>query len=280
MTVASVLDRRIATALLQARHALGENSEWVARHTGWSISKVSRIENCAHPVRVSDLAKLLDLYNVPARRRAAILDLADQILAAGGKPWRGPGRPPETFTAANTILEWAPLTLPRLLRTSGYAAAVLTSQARIFPRPPGAVRALVEEITAPQARFERGGLAVRALIGEPALRRQFGDQVVMRQQVERILKVPAPVSVRVLPLDSDEVPGDLPPFIHASFTALAGVPVPDEVLVPQFGGDLDRLDEEDTVWRHEMAFEEMWSAAASETESRELLAAAFDAWGD
>lgn len=283
MTVQAVLDRRIAAAILHARREAGHTGDWAASKLGWSVSKLSRIENAVIPVRVSDLTRLLALYEIPDDQRAAIIGLARQILdEGGGRSRRTPDRPsPETYTAAHTIREWSPVTVPRFLRTPAYATAVLESQTRIFPRPPGVTREMVKEITAPQSRLtRRGGLTLRALAGAPALRRPFGGPAVMRQQIEHILTAgDGAVAVRVLPLDDGGIPGDVPAFIHAQFVSLPAALVPDVVLLPQLGRVPVTIDEEDAAYRHLLAFEEMWPAAASETESRELLTAALKSWG-
>jgi transcriptional regulator with XRE-family HTH domain len=278
-----IRNRRIAAFLLHARETADLTGEQVAAKMRWSSSKLSRIENFRAPVRLEDLTCLLDLYDVRARRRAVVLDLADQILATQPPKsgWRD--RPPEDYADAHTVMEWAPVSFPRFLRTPAYATAVLESQRRIFPRPPRTVRALAAEVTGPQARLARGqGMTLRALIGEPALHRLYGDPAVMRDQARRVLDVAAHpnVAVRVLPLYSGDAPGDVPAFIHAQFTGIADAPMPDAVLLGQLAAEPVRFDDDSQTYPHAVAFGQMWEAAADEAATDGLLAAAVDAWGD
>ena len=72
----SVRERRLAAELRRARLAAELNGRQVAAATGWSPSKVSRIENGRIGVGPDDLDRLLELYGVSPEAAAQLRRLA------------------------------------------------------------------------------------------------------------------------------------------------------------------------------------------------------------
>lgn len=79
----SVRERRLAAELRRARQAAQLNGRQVAAATGWSTSKVSRIENGRIGIGPADLDRLLELYAVPPEVAAQLRRLAPDGRAHG-----------------------------------------------------------------------------------------------------------------------------------------------------------------------------------------------------
>lgn len=79
----SVRERRLAAELRRARQAAGLNGQQLAAATGWSASKVSRIENGRIGISSEDLDRLLELYEVAPDAAARLRRLAPAGRAHG-----------------------------------------------------------------------------------------------------------------------------------------------------------------------------------------------------
>ena len=79
----SVRERRLAAELRRARQAAQLNGREVAGATGWSTSKISRIENGRIGIGRDDLDRLLELYDVPPDAAAQLRRLAPDGRAHG-----------------------------------------------------------------------------------------------------------------------------------------------------------------------------------------------------
>src|SRR5690348_1898090 len=79
----SVRERRLAAELRRARQAAALNGQQVAAATGWSASKVSRIENGRIGIGPDDLDRLLELYDVAPDAAAQLRRLAPAGRAHG-----------------------------------------------------------------------------------------------------------------------------------------------------------------------------------------------------
>lgn len=79
----SVRERRLAAELRRARQAAQLTGREVAARTGWSTSKVSRIENGRIGIGADDLDRLLELYQVPPDTAALLRRLAPAGRAHG-----------------------------------------------------------------------------------------------------------------------------------------------------------------------------------------------------
>ncbi|GGZ81397.1 transcriptional regulator [Streptomyces bluensis] len=103
------------------------------------------------------------------------------------------------------IREYAAHVVPGLLQTKAYARAVLS-----VGRTLGSKEQLEERVTVRMGRQDRLGAPDRpelwVVLDEAVLRRPVGGQVVMREQLERLLEAAAEphVTVQVLPFDQGE----------------------------------------------------------------------------
>jgi transcriptional regulator with XRE-family HTH domain len=275
----SVRRRRLAAELRRLRERAGFTGEQVAERLGWSGSKVSRIETSKLGVKESDLRLLLELYRIGEPRRSEVLALA-----------REPARPASVDNAAVaayptgyaefayaeadaiSIWNWEPQVVPGLLQTESYAREVIRGWFAMFRLPPTELEARVA------ARMRRQQVLTRvqppnfsAVIDESVIRRRFGDNAIMRQQLERLAEPPGPpnVDVRVLPLDGYH-PIGAGTFIYMQFPQQHDVPFHDIVTVEQLDREILIEDVTDTNM-YRVTFERLRAEALEPDESRDLI---------
>ncbi|MER5455913.1 helix-turn-helix transcriptional regulator [Micromonospora sp. NPDC002389] len=131
---------RLGAELRQLRRGESLTLEQVCGQLGWaSTSKLSRIELGQSRPDLADVLDLLDVYQVPAPQREALIVIARD--AAAGRGWsRALGEMGERQRAyaeleagAAGIVEYQPAVLPGLLQTPAYARLRLTAAALIAP---------------------------------------------------------------------------------------------------------------------------------------------------
>src|SRR2546421_4506621 len=128
-----VRQRRVSTELRELRKNAGLTCADVAKALGTSITKISRMETGDRGLYVDDVAALLGLYRVPAKRREELLDL----VRNGSDPnwWQlKPADLPNEWrdlmaleADAVSIANFEPILVPGLLQTPEYATAVLAA---------------------------------------------------------------------------------------------------------------------------------------------------------
>lgn len=256
----SVRDPRLAVELRQLRLGLGLENQVVARRVNWSPSKLSRIESGTLGITVLDLDKLLTFYKVPPQDKQALLDFATARCAAR---FRFPGDYFSGAQDASSVIEWAPLAVPRLLQTAGYAQALLESAQPVTGMTPQDVRGM----TADQGRWQNGldgnpPLELRALFDESVLYRLVGDARVMRAQLTQLAKATAlpAVQLQVLARDSGG-PAGVAGFTCLGFQAEGRLPETTALLLDRRAGPV-REDDPDEAWRYTKAFDYLWEAAS------------------
>ena len=256
----SVRDPRLAAELRQLRLGLSLENQVVARRINWSPSKLSRIESGTLGVTVRDLGSLLTFYKVPPQDKRTLLDFAAARLTAR---FRFPGDYFSGAQEASSVIEWAPLAVPRLLQTAGYAQALLESAQPVTGMTPQDVRGM----TADLGRWQNGldgdpPLELRALFDESVLYRLVGDASVMRGQLTQLAKATALPAVRLQVL----TPGSGGPAGVAGFTCLGfraegRLPETSALLLDRRAGPV-RADDPDEAWRCAKAFDYLWEAAS------------------
>jgi transcriptional regulator with XRE-family HTH domain len=283
----SIRRRRLAAELRRLRERAGFTGEQVAERLGWSGSKVSRIETSKLGVKEADLRLLLELYRVGEPRRSEVLALA-----------REPARPASVDNAAIaaypagyaefayaeaeaiSIWNWEPQVVPGLLQTESYAREVIRGWFAMFSLPPTELEARVAE------RMRRQQLLTRdqppdfsAVIDESVIRRRFGDNTVMRQQLDRLAASSdlANVEVRVLPLGGYH-PIGAGTFIYMQFSQQYDVPFHDVVTVEHLDREYLIEDATDTN-KYRVTFERLRAEALEPNESHDLIVrAAEEIW--
>jgi len=188
----TVLRILLGTQLRRLREARGITAQEAARAIRGSESKISRIELGRTSVREVDIIDLLSLYGIadPAEREE-LLTLAGQANQPG---WWHQYQDvlPSWFQAyigleesAESIRSYDSQFIPGLLQTEEYAAAVLAFGEFTLEE----VERLVYLRKERQRRFHSGGLRLRAIVDEIALRRRVGSAEIMRAQLDHLYEV-------------------------------------------------------------------------------------------
>lgn len=69
---------RLASELRRLRRLARLTGRDVATRLGWSVAKLSRIENGQTRVKIADLHRFMDLYKVPGPDRADLIALGEE----------------------------------------------------------------------------------------------------------------------------------------------------------------------------------------------------------
>ncbi|MDX3231986.1 helix-turn-helix transcriptional regulator [Streptomyces sp. ME19-01-6] len=235
----AVRRRKLGAELRRLRDLAGLTSGEAARRVGWHQSKVSRLETGSSGARPSDVARLLDVYEVADPELRALLEA---LCGGGASDPEGSRRgwwyayrdllPPayrdfislESEASAASTLETT--VVPGLLQTPDYARAVTRAALPDLLLPQ--VDTLVEVRIARQSVL-RGArpLRLHAVLDEAALRREVGGPGVMAAQLRHLAEVAALPQVRlqVLPFSAGMPIGITGPFIIFSFSHITDLDV-------------------------------------------------------
>ncbi len=274
----SVGGRRLAAELRRLREHAGLTGEEVSQRLGWSGSKLSRIELHRIGVKQADLRRLLALYGVDESYRDELLALARESKQRG-LPQKAAARFPVATYAfaeaeAESVWNWEPQVVPGLLQTPEYARAVRELWHRMFPSPPAEIDRWVEVRLLRQQVLKRDPpLQLSVVIDESVLRRRFGDEAVMRQQLEHLLdaaELPN-VGVQICPLDRDRPSLPIGAFSYMQFPQVHDVPLHDIVSIENLEGNYD-LEDENETFKYRVAFEYLVAESLDPAASRALIA--------
>jgi len=212
-----VRQRRVSTELRELRKNARLTCADVAKALGTSVTKISRMETGERGLYVDDVAALLGLYHVPAKRREELLDL----VRNGGEPnwWQlKPADIPDEWrdlialeAAAVAIANFEPLVVPGLLQTSEYAAALTRGIDDELSE--NQVSALVATRMGRQTLLsKRGSPTLFAIVDEMVLRRPIGEPGVMQRQRRHLLSSAQRPNIKLQVL----------PFLAGATPALGG----------------------------------------------------------
>lgn len=276
----SVGGRRLAAELRRLREHARLTGEEASQQLGWSGSKLSRIERHHIGVKQADLRAILTLYGVDESHRDELLALARE----SSKRSR-PGRVASSFppvekyaraeAEAESVWNWEPLVVPGLLQTPEYARAVVELWLGMFPGPASETNRRLEARLLRQQVLNRDPpLELSVVMEESVLRRRFGDNAVMRRQLERLVKASElpNVEVRIYPLEGDNPPLPTVAFSYMQFQQVHEVPLHDIVSVELLEGTHELEDEEET-YQYRIAFEYLMNRALDPAQSRSLISA-------
>jgi transcriptional regulator with XRE-family HTH domain len=263
--------RELGTQLRALRKEKGWTAQYVADRLEISASKVSRLETGQRGVRAQDIRALCDLYQVPGDRRQQLTE-----LAAEGKErawWQPFDLPYSTYVGleadATSIRDFALGIIPGLLQTADYATAAV--RAAEPHQPDEVVRQRVDARLARQQRIlGAGSPSFSAILDEAVLHRAVGSPLIMREQLDRLLKasyLPS-VSIRVVPFRAGALPAGNNKFIILGFDRPA---IADVVYVESLSGELV-LDHESDLKVYNNAYETLSGMAASAEQTRDLIA--------
>ncbi|MEU0659212.1 helix-turn-helix domain-containing protein [Streptomyces lavendulocolor] len=264
--------RRLSIELKKLRESHGFTCAQVGEALDWSGSKVNRMETGHGRVQPSDVDALCRFYETDDELREFLKTLARQAKTRGW--WQAPGTGvPSWFSVyigleqdISTFRQYQCEFLPGLMQTFAYAAELHHATNQLSAED--VERAL-------RVRMERQAMLARPdapdawfIVHESTLRNVIGDEVLMREQLERMLEameLPS-VTLQVLPFNAGSYPAT------GSFTML-GFPDPEDPDIVYRDGITDAiyLEGEDDVREYTRAFDKLRAAAASPRHSAQLI---------
>jgi transcriptional regulator with XRE-family HTH domain len=274
----TVRRRRLAAELRAIRESKGKSGDVVAAALKWSPSKISRYELARTGLKLREVEKLLDYYEITGSRRESLLELA---MDASQKGWW------EEFSdflspdyqqfiglehEANSIAIWHVEVVPGLLQTEAYARHIISSYNQVEPIAPGMIERLVKvRMQRQQALSREPELQLSVVLDESVLRRRIGDDRVMYEQLERLAReTERPnVTLRILRLDARHaVFGES--FVIFGFGPDNDAILQDVVSAEHLKNDFAVEGERET-YLHRIAFQMLANAALDPPASRELI---------
>jgi transcriptional regulator with XRE-family HTH domain len=266
----SVRSRQLAAELRRLREETAMTGEDVATRLGWSAAKVSRIETARNAVSTTDLATLLDLYEVPASQRERLDGLARTARQRGWWDAYADLLGPEYATLialesdAESVAWYAAQIVPGLLQTEDYAREIVRSTLLISP--PGEIERRVQVRMARQKVLtQEGPLRLSVILDEAALARQVGGPQVMRGQLTHLAQMAGRdnITVRVLPWSAGAHPAVMGEFTILKFP---GLTAPDVVYLENMTSNI-YVEREAEIFRYSLAFERLSDLALPPGES-------------
>ena len=205
----TVRRRLVAAELRGIRESKGKSGDTVAA-LKWSPSKISRYERARTGLRPRDVELLLDYYQITGPRRALLLGLAEDAAQKGW--WEEYGdslsEDYQQFIGleheAASMSIWHVDVVTGLLQTEAYARHIISSYSRVEPVPPGMIGRLVGVRLRRQQVLDRDGLQLSVVLDESVLRRRIGDELVMYEQLQRLVQAAdrPNLTLQVLPLNT------------------------------------------------------------------------------
>lgn len=273
--------RRLRFELRQFREAAQLTLDHVAREMVWSTSKIVRIENGVVGVSVNDTKALLALYGVT--EPAVVKELLGLASDSRRRMWWAKYREhvPSTFLEfvgleddASRIQHYSPFVVPGLLQTPEYARAIADND----PVMPGTAEQVDIRMNR-QGRLLGGADPPRyiAVLDESVLYRRFGDDTVLRDQLNALLDhVREPhIEVVIVPTDTVGHPGLAVGFVILEFEDPKDSPI---VFHDQAGSDVAAETPED-VARYVEVLDRLLSQGLRENSAIAVIKAARDKTG-
>ncbi|WP_069737101.1 MULTISPECIES: helix-turn-helix transcriptional regulator [unclassified Streptomyces] len=273
----TVRRRRLGAELKRLREKAGVRMEEAAERIGGDKPKISRQENGRQGVSKLEIEALLALYGVSDERlRTALTTLAREgrrkgwwaqysdILTAGFQERLS------IESDAARILAFQPMLVPGLLQTVEYATEVIRSVNKTATEEE--IDSYVEVRKSRQEIFARESPPqYLCLLDEAVLRREVGGPAVMAAQLDKILEMnnPPKLTIQVVPFAQGWHAGADGPFNVYSYPDPMDL---DVVNLEYLDGAL-YLEEDESVGRYQLAFDELRAAALTSRQSMELISA-------
>lgn len=203
----TALKRWIAFELRRLREVSGRTRQEAAARLGRTVAQIGHLETGRNLPSVGDVEVLLTWYGYPDR----IESFRDLVKRAkkGRDWWIGfADAVPDYFglflaleAAAAQLQSYDALVVPGILQTPAYAQAIIHAGAR--GQPDHEIARRVELRMARQQLVERTNepMQVWTILDEAALQRHVGGAAVMREQLERLVKLAERpnIDIQVLP---------------------------------------------------------------------------------
>jgi transcriptional regulator with XRE-family HTH domain len=273
----TVRRRRLAAELRGIRESKGKSGDAVAAALKWSPSKISRYERARTGLRPREVERLLDYYEITGPRRALLLGLAEDAAQKGWWEEHADSLSEDykQFIGleheATSMAIWHVDVVTGLLQTEEYARHIIGSYSRVEPVAPGMVGRLVRVRMRRQQVLNRDGLELSVVLDESVLKRRIGDESVMYDQLQRLVKeADRPnLTLQVLPLDAQHsVFGES--FVIFSFGQDADAMLQDVVSTEHLRSGFTLEGERDT-YLHRIAFQMLSEASLDPVASRALI---------
>jgi len=273
----TVRRRRLAAELRGIRESKGKSGDAVAAALKWSPSKISRYERARTGLRPREVERLLDYYEITGPRRELLLGLAEDAAQKGWWEEHADSLSDDykQFIGleheATSMAIWHVDVVTGLLQTEDYARHIISSYSRVEPIPPGMIGRLVRVRMRRQQVLNRDGLQLSVVLDESVLRRRIGDDAVMYDQLQQLVKeADRPnLTLQVLPLDTQHVIfGES--FVIFGFGQDAEAMLQDVVSTEHLRSGFTLEGERDT-YLHRIAFQTLSDAALDPAVSRRLI---------
>ena len=273
----TVRRRRLAAELRGIRESKGKSGDTVAAALKWSPSKISRYERARTGLRPREVERLLDYYEITGPRRALLLGLAEDAAQKGWWEEHADSLSEDykQFIGleheATSMAIWHVDVVTGLLQTEEYARHIIGSYSRVEPVAPGMIGRLVRVRMRRQQVLDRDGLELSVVLDESVLKRRIGDDAVMYDQLQRLVKeADRPnLTLQILPLDAQHsVFGES--FVIFSFGQDADAMLQDVVSTEHLRSGFTLEGERDT-YLHRIAFQMLSEASLDPVASRALI---------
>jgi transcriptional regulator with XRE-family HTH domain len=273
----TVRRRRLAAELRGIRESKGKSGDTVAAALKWSPSKISRYERARTGLRPREVERLLDYYEITGPRRALLLGLAEDAAQKGWWEEHADSLSEDykQFIGleheATSMAIWHVDVVTGLLQTEEYARHIIGSYSRVEPVAPGMIGRLVRVRMRRQQVLNRDGLELSVVLDESVLKRRIGDESVMYDQLQRLVKeADRPnLTLQVLPLDAHHsVFGES--FVIFGFGQDADAMLQDVVSTEHLRSGFTLEGERDT-YLHRIAFQMLSEASLDPAASRALI---------
>jgi transcriptional regulator with XRE-family HTH domain len=217
--------RSLGAELRRARQARKLTLAAVRIATGWSESKVSRLETGARNVTPEDVATLLAIYGITGQQRDSLIAKAKTADEPGWWETAFRGLPQDSVTLASHeadavhITNWAPLIVPGLLQTMEYSRAYLLADGLDE-------QAIGVRVMARQRRQEvLARVAYTAYIAEGVLRQQVGSLPTLVAQLRHLVHASRQpnITLRVLSSETGAHTGLIGSFMMMEFDTVPPV---------------------------------------------------------
>jgi transcriptional regulator with XRE-family HTH domain len=274
----TVRRRRLAAELRAIREAKGKSGDTVAAALKWSPSKISRYELARTGLKLREVEKLLDYYEVTGPRRLLLIELAKDASLKGWWEEYADGLTADyqQFIGleheASTMAIWHVEVVPGLLQTESYARHIIRSYNQVEPTAPGALERLVRvRMQRKQVLTREPALQLSVVLDESVLQRRIGTEAVMYDQIQRLVhEADRPnVKLQILPLDRQHtIFGES--FVIFGFGPDEDAILQDVVCTEHLRNDFSVEGERDT-FLHRLAFQTLSNTSLDPAESRELI---------
>jgi transcriptional regulator with XRE-family HTH domain len=274
----TVRRRRLAAELREIRESKGKSGDTVAAALKWSPSKISRYERARTGLQPREVERLLDYYGITGPRRELLLTLAEDAAQKGW--WEeyadGLSTDYQQFIGleheASSIAVWHVDVVPGLLQTEAYARHIISSYSHVEPIAPGMIERLVRVRMQRQEVLNReSGLQLSVVLDESVLKRRVGDDLVMSEQIQRLVReADRPnLTLQILPLDAQHtVFGES--FVIFRFGPDNDAMLQDVVCTEHLRNDFS-LEGERETYLHRIAFQMLVGASLDPASSKTLL---------